>query len=274
MSNNPLQQYFRRPAIYIKLPSLGRYYDDTVIERTETDELPVYPMTTIDEITSKTPDAVFNGHAVVDIIHSCVPNIKNAWKINTIDLDAIIVAIKVASNGEKMEIESVCPSCETDATYDINLINVLSQQKNVDYERTLNLRELEIKFKPITYAEANKNGMAQYELQKFLQDLQQAEESEEKQNMIRETVSKLNEKFSEIVGGTVEYIKTPDLTVYEPEFIKEFLTKCDRNTSTAIREHSVRLKNENQLKPLKIKCMNCSHEYEQQLVLNISDFFG
>lgn len=273
MSNNPLQQYFRRPAIYIKLPSNGKYYDDSVLERTETDELPVYPMTALDEITSKTPDAVFNGHAVVDVIHSCVPNIKNAWKINTIDLDAILIAIKVASAGEKMGISSVCPNCQTDSDYEINLIDVLSQQKNVNYESTLKLRELEIKFKPLTYAEANKNQMTQYELQKFLQDVQNFEDGPEKQNMMRDTVTKLNLKFSEIIGGTIEYIKTPESTVHEPEYIQEFLSGCDRNTNIAIRERSVQMKDENQLKPLNIKCMNCAHEYQQQLVLNISDFF-
>lgn len=59
--NNPLQQYFRRPAIYIKLPSDGRYYSDGILSMPENHELPVYPMTAIDEITAKTPDALFNG---------------------------------------------------------------------------------------------------------------------------------------------------------------------------------------------------------------------
>ena len=53
----------------------------------ENRELPVYPMTAIDEITYRTPDALFNGQAVVNVIHSCVPNIKNAWEIPGTDLD-------------------------------------------------------------------------------------------------------------------------------------------------------------------------------------------
>jgi hypothetical protein len=274
MTNNPLQQYFRRPAIYIKLPSQNKYYDQSVIEPTQTGELPVYPMTALDEITSKTPDAVFNGHAVVDIIHSCMPNIKNAWEINSVDLDAILIAIKVASTGEKMEIGTVCPNCSTDATYDISLIQVLSQQQNVDYEKTLKIRELEIKFKPLSFAEANKNNLAQFELQKFLRDSQSYEDSPEKEQTIRDTITKLNSLFSEIISGTVEYIKTPESTVHEREFINEFMNNCDRNTNLAIREFSVQLRNENQLKPLNIKCMHCSHEYTQQLILNITDFFA
>jgi hypothetical protein len=273
MSNNPLKQYFRRPAIYIKLPSEGKYYDKSVVETTEMGDIPIYPMTVLDEITSKTPDAVFNGQAVVDIIHSCVPNIKNAWEINVIDLDAILVAIKIASAGEKMGVSTVCPQCSTEAEYDIDLIQVLSNQKNVDYSVPLKIRELEIKFKPLTYLETNKNNLAQFELQKALRDLDGYEDSEEKQKIINKTMLSLNKKVAEIVAATIEFIKTPECVVYEKEYIAEFLEECDKMTNSAIRDRSVDLKSQSQLKPLHLKCQNCSTEYSQQLTLNITDFF-
>jgi hypothetical protein len=89
LPNNPLKQYFRRPSIYLKLPSGGVGYPLGSLNRTENGELPVYPMTAIDEITSKTPDALFNGSAVVEIIKSCVPDITDPWSIPSTDLDAI-----------------------------------------------------------------------------------------------------------------------------------------------------------------------------------------
>ena len=104
ISNNPLKQYFRRPAIYIKLPSEGKYYSSDVINKTETREIPVYPMTAIDEITTKTPDALFNGSVIVELIKSCIPDIKDPWKINNIDLDTILIGIKVASTGNSLEL--------------------------------------------------------------------------------------------------------------------------------------------------------------------------
>ena len=51
--HNPLKQYFRRPAMYLKLPSQGKFYDETVVRMPENGELPVYPMTAIDEITAR-----------------------------------------------------------------------------------------------------------------------------------------------------------------------------------------------------------------------------
>ena len=57
--NNPLRQFFRRPAVSISLPSGGDHYAPGDIEwPDDTKELPVYPMTAIDEITTKTPDAL------------------------------------------------------------------------------------------------------------------------------------------------------------------------------------------------------------------------
>ena len=52
IDNNPLRQYFRRPAVFIKLPSGVENYPDDIIEKTESGKLPVYPMTAIDEIST------------------------------------------------------------------------------------------------------------------------------------------------------------------------------------------------------------------------------
>jgi hypothetical protein len=273
MTNNPLQQYFRRPSIYIRLPSDYKFYNNQIIELTETKELPVYPMTAIDEITSKTPDALFNGQAVVDIIHSCIPNIKNAWHINIIDLETILIAIRVASNGEYMEIESKCPKCEEDSKYDINLIELLRTQGTVNYDDPMIVGDLTIKFKPLTYAETNRSSIAQYELQKVIFMLDNEENTEENRKVIKDTVEKLNQLSTDIICNTIECIITPETVVTDRKFIKEYLENCSRAENKMIKDHSSKLKEDNQIKPLKIKCIHCEHQYEHKLVLNVSDFF-
>ena len=274
MNNNPLKQYFRRPSIYIKLPSGGKCYDQSIIDLPENGEIAVFPMTAIDEITSRTPDAVFNGHAVVDIIKSCIPCIKDPWKINTIDLDAIMVAMRVASNGEEMDIISNCPACGNEGKYGINLVQLLNDKHNIDYEKTLKVRDLTIKFKPLTYAETNNNSMAQYEVQKMLAMLEEVEDGPEKVKQSKDALVRLNKLTSGIVSTTIDSITTPETTVTEKEYIEEFLENCDRQTNNAIKDYSIKLRNENQMRPLRIKCVECQHEYEQSLILNITDFFG
>ena len=108
-NSNPLNKYFRQPSVYIKLPSdLG--YSKDVIDMTSTTELPVSPMTAMDEIKFKTPDALMNGQGVVDVIQSCIPNIKNAWEIVSYDLDTVFIGIRIATYGETMDITYTVPN--------------------------------------------------------------------------------------------------------------------------------------------------------------------
>lgn len=273
MSENPLKQYFRRPAIYIRLPSEYEYYDSTIIEVPENGELPVYPMTAIDEITSRTPDALFNGSAVVDIIKSCIPSIKSPWKINIIDMEAILIAIRVASTGENMDIDSACPECKEVNKYGVNLVDLLGNMPKVDYKTTLKIRDLEVKFRPLSYTETNKNDMSQYHIQKVLVALDAIDDIEEKTKQSQEAIKFLTTATNDAIVGTIEYVKTPETTVTDVNFIKEFLLGCDRQTNAAITDFSVQLRNKSQLKPLKVRCTSCEHEYDQQVILNISDFF-
>ena len=137
---------------------------------TETGELPVYPMTAIDEITTKTPDALYNGSAVVDIIASCIPNIKQPWKITSVDLDAILVAIKIATNGNEMEIETKCDKCDETSKFGVNLSIVLNNFKSGDYESGLVIDQLKIKFKPLNYKSLSASSIKQFEIQKKIKD--------------------------------------------------------------------------------------------------------
>ena len=273
MTDNPLRQYFRRPSIYIKLPSDCKYYDDTVIEMTHNKEFPVYPMTAIDEITSKTPDALYNGTAVVDIIKSCIPAITDPWKINSIDLETILMAIRVASSGEELEVSSVCPKCNNDGKFGINLVALMGKPQQTDYSVPLKIRELEIMFRPLTFTETNNNSISQYEIQKSLIDVEKIEDPTERSVFSKKMLSILNEKMNDAIGGTISYIKTPEAIVVDKNHIKDFLLHCDRQTHSVIKEASVKLQGETQLKPFNIKCVECSFEYEQPIVLNITDFF-
>jgi hypothetical protein len=90
---NPLSQYFRQPSIYIKLPSGGQFYPPGALDMPPNGELPILPMTAVDEITYRTPDALYNGVATVDVIRSCVPNIIDPWCIPVIDVDPLLIAI-------------------------------------------------------------------------------------------------------------------------------------------------------------------------------------
>jgi hypothetical protein len=273
LANNPLKQYFRRPSIYLKLPSGGVGYPPGALNKTETGELPIYPMTAIDEITSKTPDALFNGNAIVEIIKSCVPDIKDPWSIPSTDLDAILIAIRSAAQGNEMEIESECTSCKEVASYAINLISMLQTMKPGNYTEELLVGDLFIKFRPLMYREMNQAAMAQFEIQKMFSTMDELPE-EERTKKTQDAIVKITEVTMAVLAQTIEYVKTPNLSVSETNYILDFLQNCDKNVYVEIRDHHAKLKDSAQVKPQKIKCVHCQHEYEQSIVINVTDFFG
>lgn len=275
MQNNPLKQYFRQPAIHIKLPSNGQYYPQGTLEMPPNNELPVYPMTAVDEITYRTPDALFNGSAVVNVIQSCVPSIKDAWSLPSMDLDAVLVAIRVASYGHEMEITTKCPSCGEETDYNIDLRTILEKIKTPDYTQTVKFRDLEIFFKPMSYKDVNDNNAAQFEEQKLLSVLPDSEVPEaEKVSMLSQALKKITDLTVKALGQNIAVIKTPDALVTEPEFITDFLNNCDRAVFNQIRDHIVRIKENSELAPLKLECPKCSHQYDQTITLDMTSFFA
>jgi len=273
-NNNPLKQYFRRPGVYLTLPSKGKFYDEGVIDMPENGELPVYPMTAIDEITSRTPDALVNGVAVVELIKSCIPNIKDPWLINSIDLDAILIAIKSASGDGSMEVESDCPNCQTVTKYDIELMNILAGFSEPNYSAPFTVNELKIYFRPLSYREIQAVAEKQFNLQRQYANLQNIEDTEERVRQTNVAVQTITQLTMGIIAETVEYIETPTARVDEREYILDFISNCDKKTFEAIKDHQASLKGSSEIKPLDINCPECQHSYNQSITLNPSDFFG
>ena len=158
-SNNPLRQFFRQPSIYLKLPSNGQFWAPDSLELPENGEIPIYPMTAIDEISYRTPDALFNGQAVINVVQSCVPAIKDAGKIPSVDLNAILVAIRIASYGHSLDINTTCPECKNEDEFSVDLRMILDSLRCPDYSEQMDQGDLQVKFKPSSYEEQNKSAM-------------------------------------------------------------------------------------------------------------------
>lgn len=274
IDNNPLKQYFRRPALYLKLPSGGQGYPAGSIDLPENGELPIYPMTAIDEITCRTPDALYNGTAVTEVIRSCVPNIKDPWAVTSVDLDPLLVAIKIATNGNKMEVDTSCPKCKEDSKYDLELTRILAGFKTADYSTPLRVGELEIKLRPLSYTELNRVNESQFQAQRMIIELSTMQDEEERNHKSSQALLALNEIAIQVMGTVIEYVKTPEMTVDNRDFIIDFLRNCDARIFDMLKNKNIELREASETKPLHFKCQHCEHEYDQPFTVNMSDFFG
>jgi hypothetical protein len=257
------------------LPSKGKFYPEGALELTENEELPVYPMTAVDEITYRTPDALFNGTSITEVIQSCMPSIKDAWAIPSIDLDTILSAIRIATYGHTLEIGTTCPKCEEEAEYGVDLRKIIEQLDIGEYDSSINSGDLEIHIKPLTYKDINESSLVQFEEQKIASVLEDTEMSEEeKLKLLSKTFKKISEVTITTISKSIEYIKTPETMVSDSEQINEFLHNCERSVFETIKNKVLTLRSNSELKPLHIKCMECENEYEQPFTLDMSNFFG
>lgn len=272
---NPLRKYFRQPVVHLRLPSGGNYYPAGSLDLPPNGEVPILPMTAIDEITSRTPDALFNGSAVMEIIGSCVPCIKDPWIIPSIDVNALLVAVRLASYGHEMEIASKCPNCGHAHELTIDLRSVLDRLHAPDYNESLVVGDLTFYFAPITYRQLNQNSKISFEDQKLIQMLNDINMSEEeKMTKLGEAFRKMTSLTIKSIADSIATIKTADSMVTEREHIQDFLYNCPKSIFDQIRDRAIKLREASDIAPISVICENCQHPYEQSFTLDMSNFFA
>ena len=272
--DNPLRKYFRQPVIHLRLPSGGRFYPNGAIDLPPNGEIPILPMTAVDEITSRTPDALFNGSAVVNVLSSCVPNILDPWTIPAVDFNALLAAVRIASYGHEMEISSTCPKCGETHQYVVDLRSALDQVRMPDYESPAIIGDLACFFVPMTYKQLNEVSQVQFEDQKLMQIINSSETTEE------EKMNKLGEAFKRItyltvrsIAQSIGTIKTASLMVTDTAQIEEFLVNAPKEVFNRLKEHAIKLREATELAPINIVCDGCQNEYKQEFTLDMSNFF-
>lgn len=252
--NNPLVSFMRQPKIYIRLPSKGEYWPPGSLHLTETGEYPVYSMTAKDELLIKVPDALMNGQAVVDVIEHCIPNIKNAWDIPSIDIDIILIAIRLATYGEKMTTPvTLGENYELDYVVDLRTImDALMNQ--VTWNPIISIsQDLTVFVKPLTYKQMTEVALQTFETQKIMQIANDEVMDEEKKlAMFKDSFKKLSDATVGTVGAGIFKIDSSQGSTDNTEFIKEFMDNIDKDMFNKIQEHLEDLKQQNTIKPIVI----------------------
>jgi hypothetical protein len=254
VNQNPLAGFMRQPKIYIKLPSGGEFWPAGSLDRTENGEYPVYSMTAKDELMLKVPDALMNGQAVVSVIEHCVPNIKNAWHTPNLDLDVILIAIRVATYGEQMTIP-VNLGEGKEFEYGLNLPMLLDTlNAQISWDTAIPVSpDLTVHIRPINYKQMTESALKTFETQKIFdavnsQDMPDAD----KMKIFNESFDKLNQISVGIVNSSVFAIESSAGTTDNPKHIQEFMENTDKEIFDQVKTRIEDLREQNTIKPLKI----------------------
>lgn len=270
--SNPLQKYFRQPKIYLQLPSQGVYYSAGSVDNAN-GQLAVMSMTGMDELLLKTPDALMNGDATVKVIESCVPNVKNAWEICGLDLDPLLVAIRIATYGNNMTVGHICPNCAADNDYTVDLMTVIDHFSKCRYDNKIQLDDLTVFIKPLNYKTITEFNIRNFELQRQLVQALTIEDEDAKTRVIGELYEKLaviqNESFIE----SIDSVQAPSGVVNEREYITEWIVNSEKSLFDAIKTKIDKNNQTWRIPDMPVKCDSCEHEATVTVQMDQSNFF-
>jgi hypothetical protein len=272
---SPLKKFKRQPKIYINLPSKGKFYKDGTLDDNTSTDIPVFSMTANDEILYRTPDALINGEATANNIRSCIPSILDPWKVVTIDIDAILLAIRLSSYGENLSVSNVCKKCGEQNSYDIPI------QKYIDFYNTLEFKDkifvedgLVVNVEPLTYklwTEIQKRLIAlQRTLQIQIPKITDEDQRNKETDKILTEISNLN---VQIIFEHIKSIEVDGEIETNPAEILEFIQEADLSYFKKIKKHIDTQSEVWRIPPEKVQC-GCGAENSVIIRVDQSDFFG
>jgi hypothetical protein len=272
---NPLSQWFRQPKVFIRLPSNGEFYPPGALDKSVNGEYPVYAMTAKDELMFKTPDALLSGQSTVEVIKSCIPAIVDPWKMPSIDVDVALVAIRIATYGQKMEVSADCPHCKAENSYDMDLTMWLNNVGNFEYKTDVDVDPLTVHVRPYTYQELTKTNIKTFEQQRIFSIINDESLSEEKKlEMFDQSFIKITELTVDIIAGCISKISTPDGIVEDKNQIKEFINNAPKDVFDKVSEHIANLKKDIEFRPVETICRECEGSFSMPITMDQSNFFN
>ncbi len=279
---NPLAKHLRQPKIYIKFPSEGKYWANGSLETTETGEYPVYAMTAKDEITFKTPDALLNGQATVDVIQSCIPNIKDGWSIPSIDMDAILIAIRMASFGDTIDMTVNVPNTSIQKEFKFNLQQLYDQYISTVFDDVFKIDGFTVQIQPVTYRTMTQQSIKAFEEQRVFSIINDDNiDDATKVAKFQESFRKLTEiNINTIIESVVAIQPDGEDPVTNKKHLTEFLQGAEARVYNQIKDHIEAQKDKFTQKPVQVASEDEEVEagapkvYDVPIQFDQSNFFG
>lgn len=240
---------------------------------------PVFSMTGMDEILFKTPDALFNGESTTKVIESCCPYIKDGSSVPSIDIDAILIAIRISTYGETLDINNICENCGHENSYEVNLTTILDYFNSQQYDRVIDFDDLQIVIRPLTYKEITEFNVENFKLQKMLfqlgkSSLDERNDDSESRSLQNEIYQKIAEIQVSLFIQSIESVNFEGNSVTDKALISEWLQNTEKDFFQKIKGKLEKNKEQWGIPKQHVMCENCSHETDIEITLDPSNFFG
>jgi len=281
--SNPLKPFCRQPALYLKLPSMGKWYTETDVELISGGEVPIYGLSAIDDIMLNTPDAMLNGQALENVIKNCVPTVKNVKSLVLPDLESIFIAIKLAGVDNTYDIDRKCPACKHENTFGVDLQTLLDTQTYVeesDCSFIMNTKQgdLIIHVKPYVLELRQiymHKEMTEQALLKQIDNSNTEMDQFEKAKIIAESIERLSQSTFDLVSRSITKVTivSSGLEVTDKEFIAEWLSDVSKEEASQVIDAVANLNQIGVNKKTTMICEACDHSWDETMEFDPTSFF-
>lgn len=275
---NPLKQFYRVAKLSVRLPSRGMHYRDEVEFNSE-HEVEILPMTAADEIMLKNADALLSGQAIIDLIKSCVPQVKKPQKLLSCDIETILVGVRAASYSDDLLIKINCPACNHENSYALDFETVLNQSEELQDEYLARLpNDVCVYVKPGTFDAIMKRQKILLDNRKIQRLIEQEDISDEARlQHINSVFTKVGQLNYELIVDGIDRIEFTDdsgetVTVDNRKYIDEYVRNIDRKDVDLIEEQLKIVNSVGIARETHAVCTSCGHEWEAPIEFNPVNF--
>lgn len=274
MSQNPLQQFFRQPKIFVGLPSKGMFNKPGTLQG-DTDNMPIYGMSGMDEILIRTPDALLAGESTVKVIESCCPTIKDGWEVISLDVELLLVAVRIATYGNTFDVDHKCSKCGHEAEYGLNLNQIIDHYTNLTYNNKIVLKDYVIKTQPLTYRQTTEFSLQNFKLQQQLVQAEANDNPDEKNKIVSDVFKSVGLLQNKVFAANVESVEIGgNVVVNERAYIEEWISNADKSVFDKIKEHVTKNRDVWDMPSQKVACVECQHIDSVFISMDQSSFFA
>lgn len=272
---NPLVKWHRKSQVQINLPSRCYYYEPDDIQLSANGEVAIFGMTSMDELILKSPDALFNGSALEQVIASCVPAIKNPKKLCHQDIEALMLGIKMATYGHFTNVSSRCPHCNHENEYEIDLNYFIQNMTYLTEPHPIRLDDnLLVYIRPRNFELDNKYSVLSIEQTQIVKQLSDQNLDEEtKIQIVSDTYTKLRNMTLDLMIESIDSIIADGQIVDNKDYIFDFIVNADRRLIDPINDAIISLNQPCINKDLNVVCENCEKTHITGVEFNPANFF-
>jgi hypothetical protein len=284
MENTGIQKSFRKIELYTTLPSGGAYWPDGSIDLSSSNpskEIGIMPMTMLDEINLRTPDSLMNGEAVVGIIKSCCPQIKDPWNAPLLDLETILVGIRIATYGPQLNVSVNVPEVNVPHEFTIDISDAIANLVPGTFMATHTLSNGHtINIKPMTYRTMTETNIKNYEQARLATNLKNTDLTEaQRMEEIQKSFKNITNLTIKNMADQVTSVKTLDGNVSTTSDVFQYVTNIPAPIAQEIKAIVTEQNRLGTMKPITIPVpedlvkQGAPETITQSLMLDQANFF-